>query len=188
MLPPTITKKTLQCVWFSQNIDKGRGLEPLITVLRYFKGEVELHLYGNANPLFYELYLSGNPQIVLHAPVPQQQLHQLLALYDIGIALEDISSNFNRSICLTNKLLAYYQAGLYILATETNAQKQFLKQHPSHGIITSLSNLKEGLQQLIQQKETIRAGLQTRYTAAAKNHAVAELQKLTFCWELLIKP
>jgi hypothetical protein len=186
--PHPSQQQPLQCVWFSQNIDQGRGLEPLLALLKSFGEEVQLHLYGNANPLFYESHLAGNPQIVVHAPLPQQQLHQLLALYDVGIALEDITSNFNRTICLTNKLLAYYQAGLYILATDTAAQEQFLKQHPSHGVITSLSNLQEGLQQLVQQKETIRAKSQTRYAAAAKHHAVAELQKLTFCWELLIKP
>lgn len=184
--PVPATGKPLQCVWFSQNIDQGRGLESLLTLLKSFSEEVRLHLYGNTNPLFYESHLAGNSQIVLHPPVPQQQLHQLLALYDVGIALEDITSNFNRTICLTNKLLTYYQAGLYILATNTAAQEQFLKQHPSHGIITSLSNLEEGLQQLVQQKETIRAGSQTRYTAAEKHHAAAELEQLAHCWEQLI--
>jgi hypothetical protein len=185
--PVPATGKPLQCVWFSQNIDKGRGLEPLLALLKSFGEEVQLHLYGNANPLFYESHLAGNPQVILHPPVPQQQLHQLLALYDVGIALEDLTSNLNRTICLTNKLLAYYQAGLYILASDTAAQEQFLKQHPSHGIITSLSNLQEGLQQLVEQKETISAGSQTRYTAAAKHHAAAELQQLAHCWEKLIK-
>ncbi|WP_407525578.1 hypothetical protein PDL71_03835 [Lacibacter sp. MH-610] len=185
--PLSAKDKPLQCVWFSQNIDQGRGLEPLLALLKSFGEEVQLHLYGNANPLFYESHLAGNPQVILHPPVPQQQLHQLLALYDVGIALEDLTSNLNRTICLTNKLLAYYQAGLYILATDTAAQQQFLEQHPSHGIITSLSNLQEGLQQLVQQKETIRAGSQTRYTTAAKHHAAAELQQLAHCWEQLIK-
>jgi hypothetical protein len=180
-------QQPLQCVWFSQNIDKGRGLEPLLALLKSFGEEVQLHLYGNASALFYESHLSGNPQIFLHPPVPQQQLHQLLALYDVGIAIEDITSNLNRTICITNKLLAYYQAGLYILATDTEAQEQFLRQHPSHGIITSLSNLQEGLQQLAQQKETIRAGAQTRYADAAKHHAAAELQQLAHCWEKIAK-
>lgn len=184
--PVPATGKPLQCVWFSQNIDHGRGLEELFKTLGKFPNAIELHLYGNLNFQFYNEHLVQLPAVKVHTPLPQEQLHKVLASYDVGLSLESKTVNINRSICISNKLLAYYQAGLFIVATDTAAQDQFLKQHPSHGIITSLSNLEEGLQQLIQQKETIRAGSQTRYTAAEKHHAAAELEQLAHCWEQLI--
>jgi hypothetical protein len=45
---------------------------------------------------------------------------------DIGLALESKTADFNRDICLTNKILAYAQAGLYIFATDTFGQRDFL--------------------------------------------------------------
>jgi hypothetical protein len=187
-MPPVIEKsKPLQCVWFSQNIDIGRGLEALLVALKSFQYEVHLHLYGNINPLFYELYLADNPQVFVHDPVTQKELHRLLAGYDIGLALEDVTVNFNRNICITNKLLAYYQAGLFILASDTAGQIQFMQQHPSQGIITSLSNLKQVLKQIVQQKESIRSEAQARHIAAENHHAADELRNLSDLWDLFLK-
>lgn len=180
-------QQPLQCVWFSQNIDKGRGLEELIAALGKFPNTIELHLYGNLNNQFYHEHLAPVPAVKVHTPLPQEQLHKALASYDVGLALESKTVNINRDMCIANKFLAYYQAGLFMLASDTEGQKQFLQQHPLHGIITSLSNLQEGLQQLVQQKEIIRAGASTRYASAAKYHAAAELQQLALCWEQLIK-
>ena len=56
----------------------------------------------------------------------QEDLHQFLSQMDIGLALENAQADHNRNICLTNKMLAYAQAGLYILATNTFGQSQFL--------------------------------------------------------------
>lgn len=187
VLPAPKEMKPLQCVWFSQNIDRGRGLEPLLLALKAVNDQVELHLYGNVNPLFYKSHLYGKQQVVLHAPLPQEQLHRLLANYDVGIALENAEANFNRAICITNKLLAYYQAGLYILANTTPAQQQFIEQHPANGCCTSLQNIQQALQQLVEQKELLRRNASNRYQSAAQNHAVAELQQLAACWEQLIK-
>lgn len=184
--PLSAKDKPLQCVWFSQNIDKGRGLEELIVALSKFPNDIELHLYGNLHMQFYNEHLAHIPAVKVHSPLPQEQLHKALAMYDVGLALESKTVNINRSICISNKFLAYYQAGLFIVATDTEGQERFLKQHPSHGIITSLSNLQERLLQLVEQKETIRAGAQTRYGDAASYHAAAELQQLAHCWEQLI--
>lgn len=185
--PHPSQQQSLQCVWFSQNIDKGRGLEELIAAIKRFPNAIELHLYGHLNTQFYNEHLAQMPAVKVHSPLPQEQLHKALASYDVGLALESKTVNINRNICIANKFLAYYQAGLFIVATDTAAQEQFLKQHASHGITTSLSNLEEGLHQLVQQKEAIRSGAQTRYTAAAKYHAAAELQQLAHCWEQLLK-
>ena len=59
---------------------------------------------------------------------------------DVGLALENKDADVNKDICLTNKFLAYVQAGLYIFATDTFGQNHFLNLlGPSFGIIIRTS-------------------------------------------------
>ncbi len=59
--------------------------------------------------------------------------------FDIGLAIEDPTADENRNICLTNKIWSYFQAGLYIVATNTLAQQQFMQLFEQHGCICSLT-------------------------------------------------
>lgn len=187
--PVSSDSRKLQLVWFSQYIDAGRGLEKLIETVKVFIDEVELHLYGNLNESFYKNYLRFVSNVVLHPAVPQKELHQKLANYDVGVAAEDSSANFNRDICLTNKLLSYYQAGLYILVSDTSAQKQFIQQHPEHGIITTLQreNLKNAIQDLIEQKVKLRQTAKQRFEKARSTNSESELKKISIIWSSLKK-
>jgi hypothetical protein len=186
-VPPVVKKNELmQFVWFSQNIDFGRGLEQLLSIFKSFNFQIQLHLYGNVNPSFYDSQQLSNCDIIIHPPVSQEQLHRLLSRYDVGVALEDANSNFNRKICLTNKILAYYQAGLYILATDTLSQVQFISNQPMHGHITSLENLQESIKKIIQHKNDIKSNANKRFNDASKHHSEVELKKLTICWRKLI--
>lgn len=63
------------------------------------------------------------------------KLHITLAEFDIGLALESIEQDQNRDICLTNKIWAYAQAGLFVMATNTSAQKLFINENPWAGLI-----------------------------------------------------
>ena len=67
---------------------------------------------------------------------------------DIGLALENKDGDGNRDICLTNKFLAYTQAGLYIFATDTFGQDHFLNQLGNQFGIIIKSSLKETIEQL----------------------------------------
>jgi hypothetical protein len=115
----------LSLVWFSQHINGGRGLEPLVDAMADFSDQVELHLIGQLNPTFDRDFIKGKKGIHIHAPKPQSELHQFLCDFDIGVAC-DVPVNINRDLALTNKLIVYAQVGLFILATETNAQNIFL--------------------------------------------------------------
>lgn len=130
--PSPITGR-LKLVWFSQNISEGRGLELVIPVVREMQDTVELHLFGSLDAVFFQGFEDAK-NVVIHPPVSQQLLHQRLMEFDIGLALE-IPVDQNREYCLTNKLLAYMQAGLFIIGTNTEAQVSFLKQFPSHGTL-----------------------------------------------------
>ena len=108
----------LRLVWFSQNISAGRGLEYILPPLKKFVGTIELHLFGNLDGAFYEAHLKPMKNVFIHEPLPQKKLHNNLSNYDVGLALE-IATDRNRDICLTNKLLAYFQAGLFVFASDT---------------------------------------------------------------------
>lgn len=118
------SSKSINCVWYSQHISHGRGLEYIFEAAQKLDN-ITFHLIGNKN----ESYLSHfniPKNIIFHAPMEQKELHQFLCTMDIGLALEDIKSDENRNICLTNKIISYAQAGLYIFATKTFGQNDFL--------------------------------------------------------------
>lgn len=181
---PSVADGRLRCVWFSQHIDHGRGLEQLVAALSLLRDEVEVHLYGHLNSAFFDSYLKQHPNIIMHSPTTQGLLHQELSFYDIGLALENSHSNFNRDICITNKILSYFQAGLYIVASKTKAQESFIQQHQSHGIVCELQPqvLTKTLQQLAAQKNEIRVKAVQRYKHALQYGAEQELVKLEILW------
>lgn len=137
-LPLTNISRTLKLVWFSQNINAGRGLEFIINAVKANPTTMELHLYGNININFKEnRLLVGN--IFIHEPMPQKELHRALRLYDVGLALEP-AKDLNNDLAISNKILAYLQSGLYILATNTSAQKSFIEKHPQAGVCFDINN------------------------------------------------
>ncbi len=114
----------VQCVWFSQYIGPKRGLEVIFTAARELP-HIDFNLIGKCKSEYIEsIDLSSN--ILIHPTMNQEALHSFLGKMDIGLALEEVSVDLNRNICLTNKLLTYLQTGLYVLATNTFGQQQFL--------------------------------------------------------------
>lgn len=132
----------LRLVWFSQHITAGRGLEWILPVVQKFSEKLELHLFGNIETGFYDAAIKGVDNIKLHSPLPQNSLHRQLSRFDIGLALE-VANDQNRELCITNKLLAYMQAGLYIIASNTVAQKDYMEKFPLHGICIDIKKKNE---------------------------------------------
>lgn len=131
-------QEKISLVWFSQHINYGRGIEQIASVLNKMDDRFEVHLYGKMHEDFFNKHLKDIKNLFCHGVVSQQELHIELCLFDVGLALEDINADLNRQLCITNKLLAYSQAGIFILASDTPAQQQFLQQHSSCGITTTL--------------------------------------------------
>lgn len=183
-LPQSIAASALKLCWFSQYISHGRGLEQVLPALVKCEGEAELHVYGKLDDQFYRDSLKDIPNIVIHDPLPQPLLHMELAKYDIGLALENIHSNLNRELCITNKILSYEQAGLYILASATKAQIDFMSQHKDAGELVALNEeaLLAALKKLISTKDKIRSQKLARYQAAANSHWENESGKLKKLW------
>lgn len=159
----------LKFVWFSQTVSYGRGLEIFIEAVKYFEDKIELHLIGDVNESFRQEFILPNEKFVFHqAPIVQDKLHSKLSKYDVGLALELSSSDLNREICLTNKLFAYLQSGLFVFATKTKAQSKFFKSKEGFGIL--VDQTKEGfitgIEQLLNRKAEIVVENKLRYMKA----------------------
>lgn len=130
-------------VWFSQNIGANRGLELIIPELKKVSEKVQLHLIGNLYPDFDKAWILPNKHfITTYSPMSQPDLNKFICSFDIGLAMEINTADYNRQICLTNKIWAYLQAGLYIMASSTQAQILFMEEHPEHGTVFNLTVIK----------------------------------------------
>lgn len=185
--PPAAQKdgNVLSLVWFSQNIDAGRGLEICITALDNFPTQVSLTLIGNLNEDFAKEWINGRAYINIKEPMLQTELHKELANYDIGLALEMSNADFNRELALTNKILAYLQSGLFLLATDTLAQKALLNQFEDHGLLCNQNAkaLSKGISELLKNKDRIRSSKLDRYYAAKSLAFENEAEKLKTVWK-----
>lgn len=183
-------KTTINLCWFSLTIGKGRGLELLIPALRNHKDKVKLSLIGNIDDDFFTSYIKDNLDFINILPLmPQEELHQFICKSDIGVALELTSTDVNRDIALTNKVLAYYQAGLFILATDTAAQVDFFSDKKDCCFIAEQNelSLNRGLQFIVSNIDEIRNSKNKRYIDADPLSFDSEKHKLTTLWESAIK-
>ncbi len=183
--PTAKNSDRLQIVWFSQNISFGRGLEQVIPVIKELVDKAELHLFGNMDADFSKAYVTGVSNITVHEPLPQVQLHTYLANYDIGLAIEP-SKDLNNSIAISNKINAYCQAGLYILASNTPAQAQWMKEKPGYGKIINLRNAKEISQSILNchsQLNELRGTAIKRFTEGEAYSWENESKKIIHLWE-----
>nr|WP_294899510.1 glycosyltransferase [uncultured Pedobacter sp.] len=175
----TDTAKPLALVWFSQMIGPDRGLKEVIEAVNKLAFGVVLNLYGECEKDYRQqiiCFLDNKHQINFRGLLPNDDLNYALSDYDIGIASE-MGHTPNRNFCLTNKIFAYVQAGLSILASDTAAQSDFLKEHPQTG---NLYNRKEPaeianiLTQLHENRNLLHHQQQDAYT----------LGQTKLCWEI----
>ena len=91
-------------------------------------------------------------------------MHQQLGNFDIGLALEPAKDE-NNELAISNKMLAYLQAGLFVVASNTKAQESYLNELPNHGICFNykINDLGIVLNKLIAEIDLIRAKREIRY-------------------------
>jgi hypothetical protein len=175
----------VKLVWFSQNIDFGRGLEDIIPVLDKYKDQVVLTLIGNLRLSFQE-YLKNYSWVTTMQPMLEKELYAELKNFDVGLAIEAASTNENRDLCLTNKIWCYFQSGLFILGSSTKAQERFLDEHKSHGQLFQLTNaadLEKKIASVVDNIQSIRNKSVYRYNNAAKHSWNEESRKLSNLWK-----
>lgn len=176
----------LKLIWFSQNISFNRGLEQVIPVIKK-STNIELHLYGNCNEQFKNEWFLNSSNIFVHSSLPQKDIHQLLSTFDIGLAIEP-GRDKNNELAISNKLLAYFQAGLYIVASNTKAQEEFIKEHPESGILVLLntSNLEILFQELWDHKDSLRSSTKKRFENAKEYSWENESKKILKSWSKVL--
>ncbi len=154
----------VKMVWFSQNISRGRGLELILPLIKKLNGILELHLFGNPDNAFYEDELKNIGNIFVHPPLSQKDLHKRLSSFDVGLALEP-AKDLNNKIAVSNKILAYLQSGLFVLATNTPAQETLLASLPGHGVCFDyqINNIEIFINEIISVIENIRSKRKWRY-------------------------
>lgn len=176
----------IRLVWFSQTIGPGRGLEPLLSSTAKFSGGFEVTLIGAGQEAFCaDLIARYGDFLRILPPLPEERLYPELCNHDIGLALEVSLSDFNRKICLTNKIFAYLQAGLFILATETPTQRDFLAGHPDCGILCNVDEaaIVAGLKFLLDNMDEIRRKKRFRHEASSAFCMEEENRKLLAVWK-----
>jgi hypothetical protein len=174
------SKEKISLVWFSQNINRGRGLELIVPSIFEKRDRFQLVLIGQLNQDFYEEALKPYVEcLLIKEPMTQLKLNAEVCYYDIGLALEP-GKDENNLIAISNKIWAYYQAGLFIMATDTPGQDLFLRDYPEHGVVVKRSKeeIDLALCQILKNINSIRAHKQDRFLRAQANGWESESAKL----------
>lgn len=151
---PVINKtytSPIKLFWFSQTIGPGRGLEQFISFLANVKNGVQLHLLGAVDDTYKNTLtklLVLRHTIHFHPLIPELQLAQKIAEFDVGLALE-LDNSLSRNYTITNKFFQYIQSGLPVIATATAGQLEAFEKHrpglmlspiPDNAVINALEN------------------------------------------------
>ena len=133
----------LRLFWFSQTIGVNRGVQDVIKAMKLLEDtELELHVYGYLpkesksvfDNLVAGLKFSHTPRIYFHDPVPEKELLQLAANFDIGFAIEP-GFCINNKIALSNKIFTYLFGGCAVVFSNTPAQSDFYNRYQNIGCI-----------------------------------------------------
>lgn len=166
--------------WYSQTIGPGRGLESLVTSLKYVNVPVELHLRGNLFGNFRDELTSIFPsdkghKLYFHALVPHKELLSRIAEHDIGLATEEYTPD-SRNLTITNKILQYLLGGIAVIASDTAGQKEVAREAPDAVFLFNKNepgSFTRTLNHLIENRDVLEN---------AKKSAL-EIASEKFCWE-----
>jgi glycosyltransferase involved in cell wall biosynthesis len=141
----------IKLFWFSQHVGLSRGLQDVIRSLSILDGQpIEFHVLGflstesndSLNELIKSLKFVHPPKISFYQPIAPSKIIDFATQFNIGLATEP-GFSINNYLALSNKLFTYLKAGLAVVATETIAQKAFLKEHPSIGLSYEIGSAKQ---------------------------------------------
>lgn len=147
-----LTNETLKMIWFSQTVGLNRGLEDVLQAVNQInKSGIELTIVGQCRTetaMELEKILSNKQhRLQFVDPLAEAELIEVCSQHHVGLALER-NEPINRNICLTNKLFTYLLAGNAVIASDTEAQKQFLQQNFGAGFVYPIGDL-NGLKSII---------------------------------------
>ena len=166
--------------WYSQTLGHGRGLEDLLDALPMLSRKVEIHLRGKPMGRWDEWLATHVDRefrswIYVHPLVSNRELLSRIAEHDIGFAGE-MKFCISRDVTITNKIFHYLLAGLAVVASDTQGQKEVIKSAQDAGLLYPSGDsraLAEALNFLLESGEKLEAA-----KAAALQSA-----RDRFCWE-----
>ncbi len=167
-------------LWFSQTIGPGRGLEEFLAAWALTQAPSQVALLGNLSPGYDEQLLASLPaahrkRLVFLSAVAPDELPRAIARHDLGLALEQNISP-SRNLTITNKLFQYLNAGLALIATPTQGQREVFAEDSVIGLLDNLSNPSAFAARLD-------ALLLSPTTINAMGAASRRLAEKKFCWE-----
>jgi glycosyltransferase involved in cell wall biosynthesis len=121
-------------IWTSRTVGPGRGLETLIQALHDVQHPVELHIIGKCADGYEIQFREMWPDkmghmLVMHDFIPHHELLSRISMCDLGLAIE-LPISESRNTTVTNKILQYLQAGIPVLASDTEGQKEVAEYFP----------------------------------------------------------
>lgn len=166
--------------WYSQTIGPGRGLEDFIGAWNRTRSPSRLVLLGSVAGAYRDKLAQltspeRRPALSFLPRVPPSELPALIARHDMGLALEEFEPA-NKNLTISNKVFQYLNAGLGILATGTEGQREVASRVPEACRIVDLARPAElalELDALIASPERLNS-MATAARRAAENE---------FCWE-----
>ena len=173
LLPPSF-------FWFSQTTGPGRGLELFLAAWARTTQPSRLVLLGETRFGYRQRLLESLPEsfrarVTFLPLVPPDQLPALIARHDIGLALEK-DFIVNRDLTITNKILQYLNAGLAVVASNTQGQREVLAHAPEAGLLVALHETTALTAQLD-------ALLADQAHLARRRIAARQLAEQIYCWE-----
>lgn len=121
---------------------RQRGLGAVVQGVLDSENDVTLDLYLTPNDPRYLLALkdliAGNPRIIIHDPVPYDDLVSLLNRYDVGIHMLP-PATFNHIWALPNKLFDYIQARLGVIVGPSPEMARIVKQAQNGAVAGNFS-------------------------------------------------
>ena len=130
----TSGSKRFQIVWTSRTVGPGRGIETFLSAAKLIKEPFDFHIIGECIAPYRQFLQNEFPsanghQLIFHDFIKHTQLLPLLSTLDLGLAIE-LHEPESRNTTITNKMLQYLQAGLQVIATDTEGQKEIAAYFP----------------------------------------------------------
>jgi hypothetical protein len=166
----------LRLYWFSQTIGPGRGLEDAILAAGIAGVRAELHVRGRSAESYVShlraLKENVAPMLELHEHEPgdPDAMVDLSRPYDVGLSCED-TTVLNHRWCLGNKIFTYLLAGLAVVLSGTDAQRQLAADLGAAALLYQpgdIGALAAGLRRWARDPASLAAAKQAAWAAACR--------------------
>lgn len=164
----------LSIYWYSQTVGLDRGIQDAIRAMALVDTPIQLHVRGALSDSTRDALLAlatacGVAEMLyFHAPVAPDELLSRAVEHDIGLAAEQPVDS-SRQISVTNKLFVYLLAGLCIVASDMQGQRQVLNAIPNAGYLYPVgdyASLAVILRMLVDHPEVLRRNKEASLAAA----------------------